>query len=145
MHKNIFPLFITSLGLITAYVFYALWHTEAVTSSTLVTSTTQALPPLKRKDINTLSATHVVKPMKKTDTVKVATNKQKIVHNTTQTVAIDTNKIEEQTEEVYEALLPDNYAEVNEQSRVAFNALDTTAIEINAQIAREEEMLDLER
>ena len=33
MRKNIFPIFITSLGLFTAYVFYALWHTDEVNPS----------------------------------------------------------------------------------------------------------------
>jgi hypothetical protein len=145
MHKNIFPLFITSLGIVTAYVFYALWHTEAVTSSTLTTTTTQTPPPLRRKDTNTLSTTHSVKPMKKIDTSVVATHKHKTVDNASHAVALDANQIEEQAEEVYEALVPDNYDEINEQSRVAFNALDAAVIEMNEQILREEEMLDLER
>jgi hypothetical protein len=145
MRTNIFPIFITGLGLFTAYVFYALWHTEAVTPSTLATTTTQTPPPPRRRDTNTLSITHSVKPMRKIDTSVVATHKHKTVDNASQAVALDVNQIEEQTEEVYEALLPDNYDEINEQSRVAFNALDATVMEMNAQVAREEEMLDLER
>ncbi len=134
MQKNIFPLFIISLGLITVYVFYAVWHTEEPTLKNLTAQTTQITTQTEQKGTNYIDTqlskyTNIKnKPTVVTTTQVHSANKEEprassFVHETP-----------EEVEEQYEEMIPESYSGTLTQAEAAFASMDATVLEMQERI-----------
>ena len=137
MRKNIFPIFITGLGIFTAYVFYALWHTDEVNPS-------QA----NNQSINTETTPKHFTPKKRITSTALNTEDIKISPiiddkdtNKNNTPQLTQQEMQDKTEEVYASLTPDSYEEVQQQAELAFEAIDEYAQSIDTQTMLEEEII----
>lgn len=139
MKKYFFPIFITALGLFTAYVFYALWHSEELS------------PPKKVKQTKTnMEQDHSMGNMtsqRSSDlTVPDASMSQQVEEHmveeelSKEDISSKTpEQLQAQTDEVYESLTPENHEETMEAAAEAFEQLDTYVEELDAQLAQEEQ------
>lgn len=143
MHKNIFPLLVVLLGIVTAYTFYAVWHSDELEENNPVQQISKELSqtePTEKK--------HIKSPLSKSNTVKTtpsliaAQNKIKAVEKpNVSSMVLETPK---QTQEVYESLIPENYDEINEQSSTAFSTLDATVLNMQEHLDTEMQNINTE-
>ena len=144
MHKNIFPLLITFLGIVTAYTFYTVWHTDEMSPSQANSQSLNAenkpkdFIPKKRVTSNTLNMKDVEIQRKKDIKISSENNKDTYKNNTLKPTP---QEMQEQTQEVYASLTPDSYEEVQQQAESAFEAIDEYAESINTETMLEEEII----
>ena len=134
MHKNIFPLFITSLGLITVYVFYAVWHTEEPTLANLTpnspqTTITEDHSYTDHTIIDVSSPSHI-KNKPKTVTATQASKTNSIESHTSSFVSATPEEVEEQ----YEEMIPESYSDTLTQAEAAFASMDAAVLEMQERI-----------
>ena len=143
MKKYIFPVFITLLGLIAAYVFYTLWHTEVLNPVPLQKK-------VKEKTIEDLSNKKIIP--KKTTTVfpkvpsETIESSPEVEKQITEEMKKQENipnltpqEMEAQTQEVYDSLIPADYEETMEEAEAAFKKLDEDVILMEEKLAQEEQ------
>lgn len=129
MHKNIFPLFITFLGIATAYVFYAVWHTEETPFGDSITQTSKEI-----SQTETIDQSYKKSLPSKNSTVKttstLTTTHHKTINKKEPNVYSVSSETPEETQEVYEALVPESYDDTVAEAQEAFSSLDETVLEI---------------
>ena len=144
MKRYFFPIFITFLGFFTAYVFYALWHTEEVNPPKVVEHK-------KSKVIEDLSDTPVIPkhtvavPKTSLNTDAQVPDKKKIPSIITKQKAIPNltpEQMEAKTQAVYDALTPEDYEETMSEASEAFEALDAHVEEVDAKLAEQMEGIE---
>ncbi len=144
MKQYFFPLFITTLGLFTAYVFYALWHSEEVNFPEVIESPKErVIEDLANKEIIPKSTLSV--PETSLDTHSQAADEkemQEMMENQENIPNLTPKQMQAQTEAVYDSLTPDDYEETMEEANAAFDALDNHVEALDAKLA--EEMQDIE-
>lgn len=143
MHKNIFPLFITFLGIVTAYTFYTVWHTDEpeLNNPTLQTSKelSQTEPTVKEYIKSLPSKSNTVKT-----TPSLVAVKNETMHDeepSTSSMVIET---QEETREVYEALVPESYDDTVIEAQAAFTSLDATVLKMQEHLDAEMENMNIE-
>ena len=143
MHKNIFPLFITFLGIVAAYTFYAVWHTEEPELNNPTQQTSKELSqtePTEKKHIKSLPS--------KSSTVKttpsLVTVKNKTMHNEEPSTSSMVSETQEETREVYEALVPESYDDTVTEAQTAFTSLDATVLKMQEHLDAEMENINIE-
>jgi len=135
MKRYIFPVSITLLGCFTAYVFYALWHSEAVVPNKSPTAPKEVTPENlsnkehKAKDGYTPSPT----PVKNVEKVSVKAN----------LTNLSPEDIEMENEVFYETVMPEQHAETMEEASTAFEALDTYVDTVNNDIEEELQAIEM--
>ena len=139
MRANIFPIFITSLGLFTAYVFYALWHTDEVNPSqannqSISTEITPKHFTPKKRITSTVVNIEDVNIERKKDIKK---------ESLAETLPLGMKETEEQTQEAYEALIPENYDNTVIEAQEAFVSLDDAVLEMQEHL--DTQMLETEQ
>ncbi len=134
MHKSIFPLFITYLGLITAYTFYAVWQTEEPTLTNLTpkspqTTITEDHGYTDHTIIDVSSPSHIKnKP-------KIATTTQDSKTNTVEShTSSFVHETPEEVEEQYEDMIPESYSDTLTQAEAAFASMDAAVLEMQERI-----------
>ncbi len=137
MKKYIFPLFIATVASFAVYIFILFWHTEDKSMTQVSSETPQKNP------IENLSGKI---PIPKPATVPIRQFKA-IDKNTTDEVLTDAgidpdvpkmlNEVPEDTEKIYESLLPENYSETMDDAQVAFGEMESKAVEFEEQVAEE--------
>jgi len=129
MKDKLFPIFITVFGLFTAYVFYALWHSEEINppkinheqnSSINISLENKKMIPKSSQDLQPVVNT-VPKVLPKPKRFK------------------DKREIEETTQEIYQTLLPDAQDEFIEEAKEAFDMLDSKIMEMEEKLQKEEQ------
>ena len=123
MRTKIFSIFITLLGLFTAYAFYMFWHADNINFSESIQevkkeSSDKIITP-KKENFQSDSKT-LVNPKKESND-KIISEEIKIVKEL-QSLTID--KIEAQTDAVYDALASDDFEETMVEAEEAFAVLD---------------------
>ena len=150
MKAYIFPLFITSLGLFAAYVFYALWHTEEVNPPKVVEKSQKKVmvEDLSNKKIipkKNLNENRPVVPEASPEThsqlsdekeMSSMMEKQETIPNLTP------EQMETKTQAVYDALTPEDYEETMSEASEAFEALDAHVEEVDAKLAEQREGIE---
>jgi len=134
MHKNILPLFITSLGLITAYVFYVVWHTEEATLTNLTSKSSKT----------TIIKGHAYTDNKLTNVSQLPHVKNKpntaIVMQASKTNSVESHacsfvyETPQEVEEQYEAMIPESYDDTLTQAEAAFASIDAAVLEMQERI-----------
>lgn len=147
MKHYIVPIFITILGLITAYMFYAFWHTEEINPPKQITKKTQ-------EKVNEDLSTHEVIPRSTlivpdevpTSTSAMAEQEKKeleaMMAEADKIVALTPQQMDKQTQAIYESLIPENHEETMEAAAEAFEELDSYVAALDSRLA--EEMADVE-
>lgn len=141
MKRYFFPIFITFLGVFTAYAFYAFWHTEEVNPPKVVEHKKSKViedlsdMPVIPKHTVAVPKTSVKIDAQILDKKKIPSiiTKQKAIPNLTP------KQIESQTQAVYDALTPEDYEETMSEADEAFEVLDTHVEEVDARLAEEME------
>jgi len=145
MKSYIFPLLITLLGLLAAYLFYTVWHTEAIepvkitdqqqekTEEDLSAKATmpKAIPPQ-----HNISVANVKKAKQSGSDETIEIEEEAPVPNLTP------EQMQVQTEALYEKLTPQEHEETMQAAAEAFEELDTIVEEQDIKLA--EEMEDVE-
>ena len=129
MHKNIFPLFIVSLGIVTAYVFYAVWHIE---EPTLNNPTIQASKETSQAE--SINKEYTKSIASKDATVKTipspASSQNKITNKEEPNVSSLVYETPEEIQETYEALTPESHDDTVAEAQTAFASIDDTVLEM---------------
>lgn len=139
MKQYFFPIFIISLGLFTAYVFYALWHTEEVNPSNQVEKPHTIIHEnLSNKHVIPKSVFTV--PDASLDMNSQLDDEKELQQMTTEqedAPYLTPEQRKTQTEAVYDALIPEDYEETIQEANEAFVALDAHVEALDAQLAEE--------
>lgn len=137
MRVHVYPILITSLGLLAGFAFYKLYHTAATPPPITITSEDKRVEdsivfeeqmPL---DYETSSVKHATI---KREPINIPTVEKEIQYQEEQ-IAIETP---EETQEIYNAMTPDNYDETMEKANEAFAALDDESSEAHRKLLEEE-------
>ena len=139
MKKYIFPLFITSLGLFTAYVFYALWHTEEVNPPKQIEKPQEkVIADLSTKPI--IPKTTFVVPEASLETHTQEAEEKEMLQEMDKQASIPSltpEQMQAQTEAVYDSLTPEDYDETMQEANEAFEALDAHVEALDVKLAEE--------
>ncbi len=116
-------------GLFTAYIFYALWHSEAID------------PPKfnheQNSSINISLENKKIIPKASQDLHPVANTMPQILP--IPKIFKDKREIEESTQEIYQTLLPDAQDEFIEEAKEAFDMFDSDIMEMEEKLQDEEQ------
>lgn len=132
MKNKLFPIFITVFGLFTAYIFYALWHSEEINppkinheenSSMNISLENKKIIPKSSQDLHPI-LNSIPKVLPKQKTFK------------------DKSYIEDKAEEVYQTLLPSTQDEFLEEAKEAFDVLDSKIMEMEEKLQEEEQNIE---
>lgn len=144
MKKYIFQIFITFLGLFTAYAFYALWHTEEVNPPKVVKKQ-------QEKIVEELSGNTIIPkitlavPEANLGTQTQEAEEKVILEEMTKHKDIPNltpEQMQAQTEAVYDFLTPEDYDETMQEAEKAFEQLDAHAEALDAKLAEEMQSLE---
>lgn len=125
MRKNIFPIFITSLGLFTAYVFYALWHTDEVNPSQVNNQSINTETTNKEYTKSIASKDATVKTIP-----SLASSQNKITNKEEPNVFSLVYETPEEIQEAYEALTPESHDDTVAEAHTAFASIDDAVLEM---------------
>lgn len=128
MRVKIYPILITSLGLLAGYTFYSLYHTVAP-KQTITKNTISIDEPIDLQKQLPLEPQITAKKLTKLTLPTVGKETQ------TEHTSIENPK---QTQEIYDAITPDNYEEIIEQANEAFVTVETYAQEMEIAFLEEE-------
>jgi len=128
MKEKLFTAFIILLGVLTAFAFYAFWHTEPQSNVPNKNDTSPSAINTSKKHegiVDDVVHTEVLPSEKKEINVKNIKIEETIQEMESIDLSYD-NQEEKQadTQDIYEALLPDDYEETIEQANETFDALD---------------------
>jgi len=127
--KHFFTIFISLLGLFTAYVFYTFWHLEEINPSNNETEEKIIkYESLENKKVISKASSPLPKTIQAI-TPKVLANPKNFQTQIS---------IEEKNEEVYESLNPDTQQEFTEEAIEVFETLDTEIMEMEEGLLEEE-------
>ena len=137
MRVHVYPILIISLGLLAGFAFYTLYHTAATPPPTTVTLEDKTRDdsmvfeeqmPLD-SEISSIKHASI-----KRSPIKIPTVEKEIQNQTAQRVM----ETPEHTQEIYDAMTPDNYDETMEKANEAFTALDDESSEAHRKLLEEE-------
>ena len=137
MRVNVYPILITSLGLLAGFAFYTLYHTAATPPPITITSEDKRVEDsiVFEEQTPLGSETSSVKHASiKHLPITIPTVEKEIQHQAAQ-IAIETP---EHTQEIYDAITPDNYDETMEKANEAFARLETSSKDMEVSILEEE-------
>ncbi len=136
MKKYFFPVFITMMILLVAYVFYALWHSEALApvppspiSETKIPEDLSAKKPIPKKDLPKTEVQNRPTQQGANETI-TPPEMPALPHETKE-------QMEAHTQEVYDALTPDNYEETMAEAAEAFEEIDQAAEATEEKLSQE--------
>ena len=139
MKSYIFPLLITFLGLLAAYLFYALWHTETPNPPKIIEKQQEKTEDLSRKTLipktvplqHDISIEHVKEAEQSGSDEKIEIEEEAPVPNLTP------EQMQAQTDALYEKLTPQEHEETIQAAAEAFEELDAMVEEQDVQLAEE--------
>ena len=128
MKEKLFTAFIILLGVLTAFAFYAFWHTEPQSNVPSKNDTSPSAINTSGKHegiVDDVVHTEVLPSEKKEINVKNIKIEETIQEMESIDLSYDNQEeMQADTQDIYEALLPDDYEETIEQANEAFDALD---------------------
>ncbi len=138
MKSYIYPLFIMLLGLLAAYLFYAIWHSEPLNPPKIVVKQQEKT----QEDLSAKATIPKVLPAKHEITVESVkeTEKpsdEKIEIEEAPVANLTPEQMQAKTEALYEKLTPEEHEETMQAAAEAFEELDTIVEEQDAQLAEE--------
>ena len=128
MKEKLFTAFIILLGVLTAFAFYAFWHVEPQSNVPSQSDTSPSTINTSEKHEGIVDdVVHAeVLPSKKKE---ISVKKRKVEETIQEMESIDISydsqeEMQADTQEIYEALQPDDHEETIEQANKTFDALD---------------------
>lgn len=130
MRDKLFPIFITLLGLLTAYAFYALWHTEELSSPT------EQQEQIKEKQVIDLANKKIIPRQRPIVSIPEVSLESPKISKKTEKKTIEeiekheklvfqlSDKLEEKTQTIYDSLIPEEHEEIMAEASEAFDRLD---------------------
>ena len=145
MKSYIFPLLITLLGLLAAYLFYALWHTETLNPPKIIEKQQEKTEDLSRKTLipktvppqHDISTEHVKEVEQPGSDEKIEIEEEAAIPNLTP------EQMQAQTEALYEKLTPQEHEETMQAAAEAFEELDAIVEEQDIKLAEEMEEIEV--
>ena len=138
MKSYIYPLLITLLGLLAAYLFYALWHTE-VPNPPQTTEKQQEKPAesLSDKVIAAKTTAYPQSSISVQNVKKSQIDKNDEIEKGSELSKLTPQQIKAQTEALYEELMPEEHEETMQEAQTAFEELDMTVQAQDTKLAEE--------
>ena len=135
MKQHKFSIFIILLGCFTAYVFYIFWHNEEINPPKMLEEKPEKIvQDLTNK--KTIPKKNQFNRPVLSQSIKNIPVENKMLDGTNESI-VTQEQLQEQTEEVYESLVPDNYEESMEEAAMAFERLDVDLEVIDEKLADE--------
>jgi len=145
MKQYFFPVFITLLGLFTAYAFYAVWHVEEVNTHDIVNQTQQEKSIKEFSEKETLPKNTLVVPKESLPLGSPDINEETIeeeIEKLEKIPNLTPQEMEAKTQEIYEALTPEDYEETMEEANTAFEELDAHTEATREKLAQEMQAIE---
>jgi len=130
MRVKIYPILITSLGLLAGVTFYSLYHTAAP-KKIITKNITTIEEPIDLQKLSPLKPQITSKKLTKLTLPTV----EKEIQSKAEELAIETP---EETQAIYDAITPDNYDETIEKADEAFATIEEYAKETQVAFLEEE-------
>jgi len=138
MKQYIFPIFIITIGLFTAYAFYAFWHSEEVNPpKSTKTSQKNLVDNISSKDIIVEDAVVVPEPSLETHSQVTDEKMMQEIEKEADIPNLNPKQMQEKTQAIYDELTPENYEETMEEAVIAFDTLDSLVEEVDTKLGEE--------
>ena len=144
MKSYIFPLLVTLLGLLAAYLFYALWHTETLNPPKIIEKQQEKTEDLSCKTLipktvppqHDISTGHVKEAEQSGSDEKIEIEEEADIPN------FMPEQLQTRTEALYEKLTPQEHEETMQAAAEAFEELDAIVEEQDIKLVEEMEEIE---